>query len=257
MDIEKIINIASLAGDKILNIYKKDSADVNIKNDGSPVTTADLAANKIICDILTALTPDIPILSEESIEQVDKKERRQWSKFWLIDPLDGTKEFINKTDEFTVNIALIDQNEPVLGVVYAPALKKTYFAKKGQGAFLRDKAHSARRLLSRKTSGAQNNTYSVVTSRSHSCEKTNLYIKSLETQGFLIKRVPMGSSLKFCIVAENKAECYPRFGPTMEWDTGAGDIIAREAGKQVLVFDEETPLQYNKDSLLNPAFIVS
>lgn len=257
MDIEKIINIATLAGEKILDIYKKDTANVKIKNDGSPVTTADLAANKIICDILTALTPDIPILSEESIDQINRSERQKWSKFWLIDPLDGTKEFINKTDEFTVNIALIDQGEPVLGVVYAPALKKTYFAKKGHGAFLRDKAHSARRLLARESSDSQKNTYNVVTSRSHNCEKTNLYIKSLETQGFEIARVPMGSSLKFCIVAENKAECYPRFGPTMEWDTGAGDIIAREAGKQVLVFDEGTPLEYNKDSLLNPAFIVS
>jgi 3'(2'), 5'-bisphosphate nucleotidase len=244
--IEEIIKIAQKAGDAIMEIYTKDFT-IEYKDDKSPLTEADTKSNEVICKALVKLYPNIPILSEEN-KLAPYKERKNWEYFWLVDPIDGTKEFIKKNGEFTVNIALIHKNIPVLGVVYAPALNVIYRAKKGEGAFkngiklpLQTNKHPEEKL-------------SVVASKSHLSKETQAFIDALETKE--ITQVNKGSSLKLCMVAEGVADIYPRLAPTMEWDTAAADAIVRESGKMTYKFEGNIPVVYNKDNLLNPWFIV-
>ena len=243
--VDGICKIARLAGDKILDIYHRDFA-VQIKADTSPLTEADLAAHQIIVTGLAQLTPEIPVLSEEDAD-VDWSVRQKWQQFWLVDPLDGTKEFINKNGEFTVNIALIENGQPVLAVVYAPVLDKLYFTDK-QYAYL-STAGKARVRLQVKQPGRP---LKVVGSRSHPSSDLADYLDKLGE----FEMLSVGSSLKFGLIAEGLADLYPRLGPTMEWDTGAGHCIAEKAGAIVCQLDGQT-LRYNqKESLLNPYFEV-
>ncbi|KAF7787493.1 3'(2'), 5'-bisphosphate nucleotidase [Pseudoalteromonas rubra] len=246
--LEEIVNLARRAGDKILTIYAKDF-NVEYKDDKSPVTDADLAANDVITAGLKALTPDLPILSEESAE-ISWQERQTWQRYWLVDPIDGTKEFIKKNGEFTVNIALIENGEPVMGVVHAPALNVSYFAANSIGAF---KECDEARIELKVTRKANQGTIQVVGSRSHPSPDLAEYLTQFDD----VNMVPKGSSLKLCLVAESAADVYPRLGPTSEWDTGAGHAVAKIAGATVTQLDG-SPLLYNqKESYLNPYFVVS
>jgi len=246
IDIEQIIAIAKDAGEAIMEIYNKDFT-VEYKDDKSPLTEADLKSNEIICKALNELYPTIPILSEEN-RAASYSERQAWEYFWLIDPIDGTKEFIKKNGEFTVNIALIQKNTPVLGVVYAPVLNEMYWAKKGDGAFKNGEK------LPLMVNDNPEESLRVVASKSHLSEETQAFIDTLNTEK--IEQVSKGSSLKLVMVAEGIADIYPRLAPTMEWDTGAADAIVREAGKMTYQFENKKPLLYNKENLLNPWFIV-
>ncbi|ALU43852.1 3'(2'),5'-bisphosphate nucleotidase CysQ [Pseudoalteromonas rubra] len=246
--LEEIVNLARRAGDKILTIYAKDF-NVEYKDDKSPVTDADLAANDVITAGLKALTPDLPILSEESAE-ISWQERQTWQRYWLVDPIDGTKEFIKKNGEFTVNIALIENGEPVMGVVHAPALNVSYFAANSIGAF---KECDEARIELKVTRKDNQGTIQVVGSRSHPSPDLAEYLTQFDD----VNMVPKGSSLKLCLVAESAADVYPRLGPTSEWDTGAGHAVAKIAGATVTQLDG-SPLLYNqKESYLNPYFVVS
>ena len=244
--IADICDIAVLAGEAILEIYQRDFA-VQTKADESPLTEADLAAHNVIINALQIATPDIPILSEEAAN-ISWEERQTWQTFWLVDPLDGTKEFIKKNGEFTVNIALIHNNKPVLGVVYAPVLDKLYFADEN-GAFLTEKGATRRLQIQAPVAGE---VIKIVGSRSHPSPDLAEYLTRFDQY----EMVPVGSSLKFCMVAEGTAHIYPRLGPTMNWDTGAGHCVAEQAGATVCLLDGSA-LRYNhQDSLLNPYFEV-
>jgi len=246
IDLESIVSIAKDAGEAIMEIYQKDF-EIEYKDNNSPLTEADLKANDIICKALKKSYPNIPIISEEN-KQIDYEIRKKWIYYWCIDPIDGTKEFIKKNDEFTVNIALIYKSEPVLGVVYAPAINEIYKAKKGKGAFKNTKK------LPSKTNQHPKEKLFVVASKSHLSKETQRYIDTLKTRK--IEQINKGSSLKLCMVATGEADIYPRLAPTMEWDTAAADAIVREAGKMTYQFENNQPLVYNKQNLLNPWFIV-
>jgi len=255
INIEDIKDVALEAGNAIMKIYAKDFS-VEYKEDKSPLTEADLKANEIICSKLLQFYPSIPIMSEEN-RQTDYKIRQNWEYYWCIDPIDGTKEFIKKNGEFTVNIALIHQNIPVLGVVYAPAIKDMYWAKKGKGAFKNGKK------LPLHINDNPQKSLTVVVSKSHLSEETQDFIDSLKTEKII--QISKGSSLKLCLVAEGSADIYPRLAPTMEWDTAAADAIVRESGKMTYQFHSkfkiqnsklEQPAIYNKADLLNPWFVV-
>lgn len=246
IEIEKIKEIATLAGDAIMDIYDKDFA-IAYKDDKSPLTEADTISNEIICAALEELYPSIPIMSEEN-KQLSFAERQEWEYYWCIDPIDGTKEFIKKNGEFTVNIALIHKNTPVLGVVYAPAIKNLYWAKQGEGAFLNGKN------LPLKINTHPEEKIYVVASKSHLSPETQEFIDKLESKS--IEQVSKGSSLKLCMVATGEADVYPRLAPTMEWDTAAADAIVRESGKMTYQYDSNDPIVYNKENLLNPWFVV-
>ena len=240
------IALAREAGEAIMEVYAQDF-DVESKADASPLTAADLASHRIICAGLSALTPDIPVLSEESAA-IDWAVRRGWTRYWLVDPLDGTREFVKKNGEFTVNIALIDDGVSVLGVVYAPALDYLVHAERGIGAFVRDGAAD----IALMTQQPAPTPLRVAASRSHLDART---AAALEKMG-ATERIGMGSSLKFCRIAEGRIDVYPRFGPTSEWDTAAGQCVVEAAGGAVLTLDGAA-LRYNtKESLLNPDFIV-
>ena len=243
---ETVIAIARDAGAAIMEIYKQDFT-VEHKNDRSPLTQADLAAHRIIVAGLEKLTPDVPVLSEESAS-LSWAERQAWKRYWLVDPLDGTREFVKKNGEFTVNIALIENHEPVFGVVYAPALDELHYGERGLGAFARMAGNDVA-LHTRRPAVSP---LRVAASRSHLDERTAALLAKLGE----IETASMGSSLKFCRIAEARIDLYPRFGPTSEWDTAAAQALVEAAGGAVLTLDGE-PLRYNgKDSLLNPYFIV-
>ena len=246
IELDIIVDIAKLAGDAIIEIYNKDFT-IEYKNDKSPLTQADLKANEIICSALLKLYPSIPIMSEEN-KQVKYEIRENWEYYWCIDPVDGTKEFIKKNGEFTVNIALIHKDTPVLGVVYAPVLEDMYKAKKGKGAFKNNQ-----KLPLLKNSHPKEK-LTVVASKSHLSQETQSFIDTLDTKE--IEQISKGSSLKLCMVAEGIADIYPRLAPTMEWDTAAADAIVRESGKITYQYDSNQPMIYNKENLLNPWFIV-
>jgi 3'(2'), 5'-bisphosphate nucleotidase len=246
INIQDIVTIAKEAGNAIMQVYSQDFK-VEYKQDSSPLTLADKKANNIIETGLNKLIVNLPILSEEG-ENTPYEERKYWEYFWLVDPLDGTKEFVKKNGEFTVNIALIHKDTPVLGVVYAPALDICYWAKKGEGSF------KDGRPLPLKTI-KQGDTYKIVTSRSHMSSETKIFINTIDTNKEK-KLISIGSSLKICLVAEGEADIYPRLGLTMEWDTGAAHAIVNEAGKIAYQFKSENILTYNKENLLNPWFIV-
>ncbi len=245
-----VIDLAKFAGKKIMTIYAQDF-DVDYKDDSSPLTQADLASHHCIVDGLSELTPDIPVLSEES-SQSEKINRMSWEAYWLIDPLDGTKEFVKKNGEFTVNIALVVNHKPIFGVVYAPALGVTYWGDKSSGAFkLEDDIEKAISVRPRSANSAD---WVVVGSRSHQSDEFKTFMEGYADAEI----VSMGSSLKLCLVAEGKADLYPRLGLTSEWDTAASQAVVEAAGGQVLAFPEMNPLKCNQDedSLLNPHFLV-
>ena len=246
INIKDIKKIARLAGNEIMEIYQK-NFHIEYKDDKSPLTQADTKSNEIICNALMNLYPKIPILSEEN-KIIDFEERQGWEYYWCIDPIDGTKEFIKKNGEFTVNIALIHNNSPILGVVYAPALGDMYYAKQGEGAFKNNDK------LPLKININKEEKMYVVASKSHLSIETQEFIDSLNTKK--IEQVSKGSSLKLCMVAEGLADIYPRLAPTMEWDTAAADAIVRESGKMTYQYDNNKFLEYNKENLLNPWFVV-
>ncbi|MDD3598419.1 3'(2'),5'-bisphosphate nucleotidase CysQ [Sulfuricurvum sp.] len=249
INIDDIIDIAKRAGGVIMEIYTKDFL-IEYKEDESPLTEADRKANDVIVDGLENLSVRLPILSEEG-KTIPYEERSGWEYFWMVDPLDGTKEFIKKNDEFTVNIALIHKNSPVLGVVYAPALGEMYWAKQGKGAY-----KDAQRLPLYCNEHPEQS-LRIVASKSHLSPETQEYIDALAQKTESIECVSRGSSLKLCMVAEGSADIYPRLAPTMEWDTAAADAIVRESGKTSCDYSCAQMLVYNKENLLNPWFIVS
>lgn len=248
--VEKIKDIAVEAGNIVLNIYEKmDPDDVIYKSDDSPLTLADKQSNDFICKSLNELECRFPIISEENIE-LPYDQRANFEYFWLVDPLDGTKEFIDKNGEFTVNIALVHKNSPVLGVVFAPCLNELYWSFKGGGSF-RSKYNEIERLKAGSFKLTDNN-IRVVISRSHLNKQTKELVDNL-IEPVLISK---GSSLKFLMLASGEADYYPRLSTTMEWDTAAAQIILEEAGGKLLdLFGEK--LRYNKESLRNPFFIAS
>lgn len=267
MDYKKYLYIAIRAaidaGKMIMDIYQNPASDFGIerKADNSPLTLADKASDKLIVEALSS-TP-FPILSEEE-KQTPYEERKKWKAFWLVDPLDGTKEFIKKNGEFTVNIALIEKEVPVLGVIYVPARKELYYACDQIGAYkltnadynLQPSMADIRANAVRLPLASAHQGIVVVASRSHQTEDTTRYIDNLRKRGQPVTLISSGSSLKICLVAEGSADVYPRFAPTMEWDTAAGHAIALAAGCNVFYIDEKTPLKYNKENLTNPWFIV-
>lgn len=258
------VRTAYAAGVAIMKVYVKKSFKTELKKDLSPVTEADHAAHRVIAERLEST--DIPLLSEEG-KEVPYHVRNEWNMFWLIDPLDGTKEFIRRRDEFTVNIALIESFTPVMGVIYAPCLDIMYFASDKTGAYrMRDysKMDGKFKTLEEMEEHAEKlpldiprRPYTVVASRSHLNEETAVFIKALRKKHTGLSSVSIGSSLKFCLMAEGKADIYPRFGRTCEWDTAAGQAIARASGCTVKIHDREDVLSYNKEILFNPWFIVT
>ena len=243
--LEPVQAIAHEAGACILKIYQRDFG-VQEKQDGSPVTEADQAAHALIVPALTKLTPTVPVLSEEAAA-IDATERRRWLRFWLVDPLDGTKEFISRNGQFTVNIALIDHGRPVLGVVYAPVTGICYAAARGRGAAKQQGAAAPQPIRVRRYPGRNP---AIVASRLHGGEALAGFLARVGEH----ELVSMGSSLKFCLVAEGTADVYPRLGPTMEWDTAAAQCVVEEAGGAVLDLDGR-PLRYNKPTLRNPSLL--
>ena len=247
IDIKTICQIAKDAGSAIMDIYAGDHG-VEYKNDKSPLTAADKASHAVITSGLKKHFPTIPVLSEEGTD-ILYEERQSWSRFFLVDPLDGTKEFIKRNGEFTVNIALIDGQKPVLGVVYVPVQKKIYWGIKGKGAWSHEQGDGRQQIKVRKPD--QTKGLTVVMSRSHPSPELEEYLKHIN----VAKSLPVGSSLKLCVIAEGKADLYPRLGPTMEWDTAAGHAVVIAAGGAVETVDGDS-LLYNKENLLNPYFIV-
>ncbi len=244
---EKIIDTARQAGEAILEYYDEE-IEVETKSDDSPLTKADLAAHNIIVKALKKIDPDTPIISEEG-GLPEYEERKKWNKFWIVDPLDGTKEFIKKNGEFTINIALIEKGEPVFGVVYVPAKEITYYGIKGEGSYKQEGDDEPVQIYS--TKADTNEPLRVVQSRSHG--SSDLQAK-LKDKGITVKEaIPAGSSIKFCLVAEGTADLYPRMGPTMEWDVAAGDCVYRNSAK---VGQHSSPLIYNKPSLKNEGFVI-
>ena len=235
------------AGSEILKIYESGDFSIESKSDNSPLTLADKAAHEKIVSYLEQT--GIPILSEEG-KSIPFEERSGWDYFWMVDPLDGTKEFIKKNGEFTVNIALIHRGEAVLGVVYPPILKEIYWAINTEGSFKEKKGVLSKLNTTKK--GLEGSGLRVVASRSHMSEETKKYIDGFKEANIVSK----GSSLKFLLIASGEADVYPRFGPTMEWDTAAAHAIVTGAGGSVTLEDGVTPLSYNKPNLLNPYFIV-
>jgi 3'(2'), 5'-bisphosphate nucleotidase len=243
---EALIALAHDAGARIMAVYAG-AFDVAHKDDRSPLTAADLAAHHCIVDGLERLAPQIPVLSEESVEDVPAVVRREWSRMWLVDPLDGTREFVKRNGEFTVNIALIEHGEPILAVVQAPVTGVVWHAQKGVGAFRRD-ADGETRIHSRRPATAP---LRVAASRSHRDPRT---IALMERMGE-VEAMPLGSSLKFCRLAEGGMDVYPRFGPTSEWDTAAGQCVLEAAGG-IVIDPRGRPLRYNqRDTLLNGDFL--
>ncbi len=245
-----VIAIAQAASREILKVYNSNEYNVSEKADHSPLTAADMAAHHIIVDGLQALTPELPILSEESAE-IPFSERRSWQQYWLVDPLDGTREFVKRNGEFTVNIALIENHRSVLGVIDVPVTGVGYYAAEGSGAWKRETAdQQAQPIHVRQYQGKG---LVVAGSRSHASDTLLAFLAQVGDY----ELVSMGSSLKSCLVAEGVADIYPRLGPTSEWDTAASHCIVNEAGGS-LTDTAMQPLRYNtKESLLNPSFFVS
>jgi 3'(2'), 5'-bisphosphate nucleotidase len=246
--LHQIIAIAKAAGEGIMTVYNQPGGEIVLKADQSPLTEADLLSNRIIVDGLARLTPDIPVLSEESAA-IPYRQRADWQRFWLVDPLDGTKEFIKRNGEFTVNIALIEQGRPVLGVVHAPVLDVCYAGAADTGAFVERGGHRPEPIHVSPRDGQE--TLKVVASRSHRDARTTALLDRLGPH----ECIAMGSSLKFCLVAEGSAHFYPRLGPTMEWDTAAAHAVVEAAGGKVCDLSG-IALQYNKADLRNPEFFV-
>jgi 3'(2'), 5'-bisphosphate nucleotidase len=243
-----VCDIARKAGQAIMEIYQG-RIDVEFKDDKSPLTAADKASHDLIVSGLKKHFPDMPVLSEEG-RDIPYEQRKGWTRFWLVDPLDGTKEFIKRNGEFTVNIALIDGGTPVMGVVYVPAQDRMYLGVAGEGAFRNEGDGPFEAIGVRSPDPSAGLT--VVMSRSHPSPELDEFLEKIH----VAEALAVGSSLKLCAVAEGKADLYPRLGPTMEWDTAAGQAVVQAAGGKVLRMDG-TPLEYNKEELLNPYFVVT
>ena len=249
--LDDVAEIAREAGAAIMEIYRKDF-DVEEKDDGSPLTQADMAAHTVISKRLRSLTPEYPVLSEES-RTIGWDERSGWNVFWLVDPLDGTKEFVKRNGEFTVNIALIENHRPVLGVVYAPDKDVLYTGCEGGGASKTERGMKSDAI---KVRGFNGKSPTVVASRSHRGEALEKVIEQIGKTCGDVEILSMGSSFKLCLVAEGKADLYPRLGPTCEWDTAAAHAVVNAAGGKVTNIQGEE-LKYNKQDLLNPWFVTS
>lgn len=257
--LKKAIIAALEAGKAILEIYDSGKFDVQIKDDDSPLTKADIASHQTIMSFLKST--NIPILSEEG-KAIPYDLRKKWKKLWIIDPIDGTKEFIKRNGEFTVNIALIEDQVPHLGVIFAPAIGELYFSSEGMGAFkvaVDLKNFNFENLISNANKlplKRKDKTFTVVASRSHMSPETKNYVKLMQSKHGTVKLISKGSSLKLCMVAEGQADCYPRFAPTMEWDTAAGQAICEHAGLNVIDMDTKEKMKYNREDLLNKWFLV-
>lgn len=250
INIGQLCLIARKAGAEILSVYDTE-IKVESKDDGSPLTLADKKAHDLIERCLNELTPDIPVLSEESIHIIGDK-RLDWQQYWLVDPLDGTKEFIKRNGEFTVNIALIEQGKPVVGVVYAPVLDTMFYAVKGVGAFKQIKTATMTPISSKVLDLAS---VTVVASRSHMSDEVKQFKSALKSKAQSVELISMGSSLKLCLVADGSADYYPRFGLTSEWDTAAAQCVVEAAGGWV-VDSAGVDICYTKKDILNPWFLV-
>ncbi len=246
--INPLHKIISNASAKIMEIYASGNYGMKVKEDNSPVTMADIAANDIICEGLQTMDKTFPFLSEENM-QIPYDQRKDYPYFWLIDPLDGTKEFMRRNGQFTVNVCLIHNNIPILGMVAAPSLNEVYYAVKGQGAFLEKNNLTCR--LECSTYSKNQKGLRIPVSLSH----VNLDTKSIIEQYNDPQVIGRGSALKFMMIANGEADLYPRLAPTMEWDTAAPQIIIEEAGGKVINYDTNASMTYNKESLVNPGFI--
>lgn len=245
---QAVADIAKEAAENIMEVYATDF-EVQNKTDQTPLTRADTSSHEVICSRLTELTPELPVLSEESAH-VPYSIRKTWDQYWLVDPLDGTREFIKRNDEFTVNIALIRDHYPVLGVIYAPVMNLCYYAAKNEGAHKQGNGAADTRLRAKASNAGA---LVVASSRSHGNERQQAFFTKL---GDKVKTLRIGSSLKFCLVAEGVADIYARYGPTSEWDSAAGQCIVEEAGGRVTDTGFKR-LRYNaKESLINPDFLV-
>ncbi len=247
IDLNQVCAIALDAGAAIMTIYEE-AFHIELKDDNTPLTSADRASHDVIIKGLKKVSPDIPILSEEG-RDIPYDERRLWQRFWLVDPLDGTKEFIKRNGEFTVNIALVEKGVVIAGVIYVPAHDVIYFGQVGIGSWRAENGQEPVPISVRtpdKSSGL-----TVVMSRSHPSRELTDFLVDID----VAEALPVGSSLKFCVVAEGRADLYPRLGPTMEWDTAAGQAVVEAAGGTVETLDGN-PLSYNKENLLNPHFVV-
>ena len=251
--LEPVTTLARQAGDGILSIYNtRNGTEFENKVDGSPLTKADLLAHEILVRGLKKLSLDIPILSEEDALP-DFSIRTTWKSYWIIDPLDGTKEFINRTDEFTVNVALIEDGIPVLGVVHVPAENSTYFGQKGLGSWLRHGDHTTPISIKKMPPSDK---LRIVASRRHGEEALRRLLGRFSAKGIEYETISIGSSLKLCLVAEGRADFYPRLAPTSEWDTAAGQAIVEAAGG-IVTDTNLKPLRYNqKENIQNPSFYV-
>ena len=253
------IEAALEAGKAILEIYHSGEFDIEIKGDNSPLTKADKVAHNVIVSYLEKT--DLPVLSEEG-KEMPFKERKDWNRLWIVDPIDGTKEFIKRNGEFTVNIALIENQIPIAGVIFAPVLGDLYFSEIGVGSFkinidldtyniTRDLLKADKLPLER-----EDKTFTVVASRSHMSPETEVYAQEMREEHGEVNLISKGSSLKLCMVAEGTADCYPRFAPTMEWDTAAGQAICEHAGFKVMDWSTNEKMRYNREKLLNNWFLV-
>ena len=253
VDLEKLLMMAQEAalkgGEEILKVYHSDRFEVEFKGDQSPLTLADRNAHVAICDLLSE--SGIPILSEEG-KEIPYKERKNWHRLWIVDPSDGTKEFIKRNGEFTVNIALIENGKPILGVIYVPVKDQLYTGAIGIGAQKKENGKVIQMPIEQ-----EKRKYRAVGSRSHMSVETEKFFDDLKTRHGEVEIVTMGSSLKICLVAEGTADVYPRFAPTMEWDTAAGHAIAGAAGKSLIDVKTNREMVYNREDLLNNWFVVS
>lgn len=247
--LQQIFDIATKAGEEILDVYENEFG-VDYKNDGSPLTMADRRAHNRIVEELQNVSLSAPIVSEES-DANEFEQRHGWDQFWMVDPLDGTKEFVKRNGEFTVNIALIKKGEPILGVVHTPVKGMTHFAAKGIGAFKMEENSKAKEI---RVKAFDPGNPIMVASRSHSGPEVEEYRNNLETAHSPVSITSMGSSLKICLVAEGSADVYPRLGPTSEWDTAAAHCVLSVAGGSMIDIDGSV-LKYNKSNILNPWFL--
>lgn len=263
LDMLPLVRIAREAGETILDVYDSDFA-VEHKEDESPLTEADRRAHQCIVDGLKKWDPDTPVLSEEG-RDIPYEERKTWNRFWLVDPLDGTKEFVKRNGEFTVNIALVQGTWPVAGVIDVPVWDTIYFAKPGKGAYkltlsreTLDRCSTEEELLEAATGLPDSDTSrprTVIASRSHRSPETETFIEEKQQAYGDVAVESVGSSLKLCRIAEGRADWYPRFAPTMEWDTGAGQAIVEATGGVVVDYHRNRSLPYNKENLKNPWFL--
>jgi len=258
-NLKTAIEASLKAGKVILEIYNSGAFDIEIKRDNSPLTKADKASHNVIMSYLTKT--NIPVLSEEG-RAISYGERKEWNQLWIVDPIDGTKEFIKRNGEFTVNIALIENQKPILGVIFVPAKGELYFSSKEIGSFkvtVDQELFDVDAIIENASKipfERDVKTFTIVASRSHMSPETETYVQEMRDKHGEVHLISKGSSLKLCMVAEGVADCYPRFAPTMEWDTAAGQAICEHAGFQVIDWKTKEDMLYNREELLNNWFLV-